>query len=96
MSKAPHRAGALEIGVRELRDHLSRWLEEVKAGRELVVTERGRPVARLVPATGRTSMDDLIAAGVVTPPRHRREPASTFGRVRTDGGVVEFVLRQRR
>ena len=96
MKKAPHGEAPLEVGVRELRDHLSRWLNEVKAGSELVITERGRPVARLVPAAGPTSLDDLIAAGIVTPPTKRREPASTFARVKTHGDVLEFVLRQRR
>jgi prevent-host-death family protein len=38
------------VGVRELRQNLSRYLERVKAGEALVVTERGRVVARLVPA----------------------------------------------
>jgi prevent-host-death family protein len=36
-------------GVRELRQNLSKYLERVKAGRRFEVTERGRPVALLVP-----------------------------------------------
>ena len=36
-------------GVREARQNLSALLDEVKAGREVVITERGRPVAKLVP-----------------------------------------------
>jgi prevent-host-death family protein len=36
-------------GVREARQNLSALLDEVKKGREIVITERGRPVARLVP-----------------------------------------------
>lgn len=36
-------------GVREARQNLSALLEEVKKGREVVITERGRPVAKLVP-----------------------------------------------
>lgn len=36
-------------GIREARQNLSSLIEEVKKGRELVLTERGRPVARLVP-----------------------------------------------
>jgi prevent-host-death family protein len=40
------------IGVRDLRQNLSRYLERVKAGEDLVVTEHGRVVARLVPAGG--------------------------------------------
>ncbi|MGH7277460.1 MAG: type II toxin-antitoxin system Phd/YefM family antitoxin [Candidatus Rokuibacteriota bacterium] len=36
-------------GIREARQNLSALLEEVKKGREVVITERGRPVAKLVP-----------------------------------------------
>jgi prevent-host-death family protein len=36
-------------GVREARQNLSALLDEVKNGREVVITERGRPVAKLVP-----------------------------------------------
>jgi len=38
------------VGVRELRQNLSRYLERVKAGESLTVTERGREVARLTPS----------------------------------------------
>ncbi len=36
-------------GVREARQNLSALLEEVAKGREVLITDRGRPVARLVP-----------------------------------------------
>jgi len=36
-------------GIREARQNLSRLLDEVRKGREVVITERGRPVAKLVP-----------------------------------------------
>lgn len=38
------------VGVRELRQNLSRYLIQVKAGESFVVTERGREVARLTPS----------------------------------------------
>jgi prevent-host-death family protein len=38
------------VGVRELRQNLSKYLDRVKDGDDLVVTEHGRVVARLVPA----------------------------------------------
>lgn len=38
------------VGVRELRQNLSKYLDRVKAGEDLVVTEHGREVARLLPA----------------------------------------------
>lgn len=36
-------------GIREARQNLSAILEEVRRGREVVITDRGRPVARIVP-----------------------------------------------
>lgn len=38
------------VGVRELRQNLSKYLDRVKEGEALVVTERGQEVARLIPA----------------------------------------------
>jgi prevent-host-death family protein len=37
------------VGIRKLKDHLSRYLKEVQEGREVLVTERGRAVAKIVP-----------------------------------------------
>lgn len=53
------------IGVRELRQHASRYLARVVNGETLEVTDRGRPVARLVPIHT-DAWADLIAAGKVT------------------------------
>ena len=36
-------------GIREARQNLSALLEEVRNGREVILTDRGRPVARIVP-----------------------------------------------
>ena len=52
------------VGVRELRQNLSVYLRRVKDGETLEVTERGEPVARLVPpSTGNSTLDRLIAEG---------------------------------
>lgn len=53
------------IGVRELRQHASRYVERVAAGETIEVTDRGRLVARLVPVT-RTGMDALVTDGRVS------------------------------
>jgi prevent-host-death family protein len=39
-----------DVGVRELRQNLSKYLRRVKEGESLVVRERGKVVAKLVPA----------------------------------------------
>jgi prevent-host-death family protein len=38
-----------KAGIREARQNLSALIDEVKKGREIIITERGKPVARLVP-----------------------------------------------
>jgi len=57
----------MEVGIRELRADLSRLVKRVRAGEELVVTDHGKPVARLVPMSGERKIDRLIRAGLVIP-----------------------------
>ena len=40
------------ISVGELRQNASKYLEDVAAGESIEITDRGRPVARLVPVLG--------------------------------------------
>ena len=69
------------VGVRELRQNLSVYLDRVKAGETFDVTEHGRPVARLGPrVAGPVSIiDRLIAEGRITPATvdHRTIPYPT-------------------
>lgn len=53
------------IGVRELRQNASRYLRLVEAGETVQVTDRGRPVALLVPPPARGGYDHLVATGRV-------------------------------
>ena len=46
-------------GVREARQNLTELLDDVKKGREVVITDRGRPVARLAPVERRRPFPDL-------------------------------------
>jgi len=56
------------IGVRELRQYASRYLDRVKAGETVEVTERGRLVALLVPpGRARDARERLIAEGRLIP-----------------------------
>jgi len=57
------------VGVRELRQNLSVYLERVVAGERFDVTDRGQVVAMLIPsAPAATLLDRLIADGRATPP----------------------------
>ncbi len=85
----------VEVGVRDLKNNLSRYLDQVEAGLEVVVTDRGRPVARLtaIGAGTEDKLQALIDAGVVRPPtskiRQRPKPLPA------SGSVSDLVAQQR-
>lgn len=55
------------IGVRELRQNASRYLARVAAGEDFQITDRGTPVALLVPVPA-NPWDQLLASGSVRAP----------------------------
>ncbi|MCY4648374.1 MAG: type II toxin-antitoxin system prevent-host-death family antitoxin [Gammaproteobacteria bacterium] len=59
------------VSISELKANLSRYVRKVRRGGEVQVLDRGRPVARLVPATadGEEARERLITQGVVRPGR---------------------------
>jgi prevent-host-death family protein len=48
-------------GIRKVRQDLTSLLDDVRKGREVVITERGRAVARIVPIGQRKPFPDLAA-----------------------------------
>lgn len=57
------------IGIRELRENLSRAIRRVRAGETIEVTDRGRAVARIVPVvTPEPSLEQLVAEGTLLAP----------------------------
>ena len=86
----------IEVGVRELKNNLSRYLKRISEGAEVIVTDHGRPVARLSGMGVSTEkLAALIADGVVQPPtqRSRQRPAR---RTKADGSVSGLVGEHRR
>jgi prevent-host-death family protein len=89
------RGARVEVGIRDLRNNLSRYLDEVREGAEVVVTDRGKPVARLTGLDERqTHLQDLIDRGLVTPPKDPSRYLPTP--VRTSGPVSDLIAEQRR
>lgn len=84
----------MEVGIRELRNHLSRYLNRVRDGDEVVVTDRGRAIARVVPVDGERVLDRLIAEGIVAPARQPKRPAARP--IKAKGTVSDLVGDQRR
>ncbi len=62
----------VSYSVSELKARLSQYLRRIKGGEEVLITERGRPVARLVPyrPDADEQLELLIEAGLVRPPSH--------------------------
>lgn len=84
----------MEVGIRELRDGLSRHLAEVRKGQTLTVTDHGRPIARIVPYDQPTTLERLVAEGLVTPPR---SSSRTVPRpIKAKGTVSDLVAEERR
>jgi len=55
-----YRIPTLRIGVRDAKASLSQVLREVKQGREVMITEYGKPIARVVPVRS-LSLEERIA-----------------------------------
>jgi prevent-host-death family protein len=85
----------MEVGVRELRGRLSEYLARVREGEEVVVTERGMAVARIISITGGRALDKAVAEGLVSPApqQERTRPAR---RIQSRGLVSDLVENQRR
>ncbi|HEY8692138.1 MAG TPA: type II toxin-antitoxin system prevent-host-death family antitoxin [Chloroflexota bacterium] len=54
------------VGVRELKQNASAVLRRVKAGESIEVTQRGQPVARIVPIRPMNILDQMVAEGRAT------------------------------
>ncbi len=64
------KAAASRVGIRALRQNLSVYLRRIHHGERFEVTDRGRPVALLVPLAGKESpLEKLIAQGRATAPK---------------------------
>ena len=79
----------MEVGVRELKAKLSEYLSMVSAGEELTVTDRGRPVARLVAVHGRSDVELGIDEGWIDPPR--RHSLGKADRFRSSRSVLDAL-----
>lgn len=85
-----------EVGVRELHDQLSRYLRLVDSGGDVVVTMRGRRIARLSRVDAGDPLADLRARGLVRDPQHARQRTSRQSRLPVAGMVSDLVSEQRR
>lgn len=87
----------MDVAVSDLRAHLSEWLERARSGEQLVITDRGIPVARLLGLDTTDVLERLTAEGVIGRPTHPQRPtASGHRRPRPRRSVSTRVSEQRR
>jgi len=87
----------MDVAVSELRAHLSEWLEQAREGTEVVVTDRGVPVARLLGLDATDTLERLTADGVIARPERAKRPTAS-GRCRPSSrtNMADLVSEQRR
>ena len=91
----------LRVSIAKLKARLSEYLAAAKAGQEVVITDRGRPVARLAPLSGGRAQEgrlaELVRSGLARPPR-KRLPRSFLAAERPSdpaGRSLEAILEER-
>ncbi|MDP9343842.1 MAG: type II toxin-antitoxin system prevent-host-death family antitoxin [Actinomycetota bacterium] len=86
----------MNVGVRELKNSLSRYLKRVKEGETIVVTERGRPVARILPADVPDRIAKLMTEGRVSWSGRAFRPPESLIRPRPGRPFSDYVAEDRR
>lgn len=87
----------MDVAVSTLRAELAEWIDRVQAGEEVVVTDRGVPVARLVGVDTAPLIEQLTRQGVLSRPRRPARPrAGAAARASARRPVSDLVGEQRR
>jgi prevent-host-death family protein len=87
----------VDVPVTALRSELARWIDQARSGEEIVITDRGVPVARLVPVDTAPLIERLTRDGVLAHPSASARPkAGGATRVPSRGSVSDLVGEQRR
>lgn len=90
-------AGVMDVAVTELRANLRHWLDQVRDGDEVVITERGMPVARIIKIDAMSTIEELTAQGVIARPLSPERPkASGRDLPRAGQSLSELITEQRR
>jgi prevent-host-death family protein len=81
----------MDVGVRELKQRLSEYLDRAARGERIIVTDRGRPKATLGPLAGGDHIDRGVDEGWITPPA-KAGPAPPPPPRRRGGGPSAALL----
>jgi prevent-host-death family protein len=79
----------MDVGIREFKAKLSEYLDRAANGEDIIVTDRGRPVVRLVPVGSVDPLERGVDEGWVDPPR--RTGLGPAQRFRSTASVLETL-----
>jgi prevent-host-death family protein len=87
----------LTVGIRELKAQLSSYVRQVKSGATVVITERGKPVGRIVPLSPSLAdrLQDLTASGLAAWSGKRLPAMAPVARTRDKQMVADMLLEDR-
>ena len=86
----------MEVNVTAFRADLRKWLDRVRSGEEIVVTERGVPVARVTPVGEAARLERLAKEGILSPPDAPKEKLGMDDLIRARGSVTDYIIEMRR
>jgi prevent-host-death family protein len=86
------------VGIRELKSKLSECVREVRSGGTIVVTEHGRPVARMIADASslRERLEVLTNAGGILWSGRRLQSTKPVARVRSSRKTVADLISENR
>jgi prevent-host-death family protein len=87
----------MKLGLREANQHFSKAIRAVRGGKEVVLTDRGRPVAIITPvkqaSTVETALKTMADEGLITlPSRGGLTPASRWKPVSVKGKPLSHTI----
>ena len=89
----------MQLGLREANQHFSKAIKAVKAGKEVILTERGKPIAVIKPLPEVDTLDaklDRMAAAGLLQRATKRGPMPRRKPIRIKGPPLSETIRQER
>jgi prevent-host-death family protein len=88
---------SVQVNIRELKNRLSHYLRLTKAGQTVEITERGKPIGRIVPITPplEERLDAMAKLGLLVRGKGKLPPTSPVARVRGSKSVADLLIEAR-
>jgi len=85
------------VGIRDLKAQLSHYIRQVKSGNTVIITERGKPVGRIVPVevSLEEKIQELIQSGFLVWNGQKLKPTAPVAENKGEKTIAEMVLEDR-